>query len=270
MDTKTNPEQAASASAVRTLSLADIVARSPDPITALDKLGFWLAKSGMFGCDRLEAGHVIALTCISEGLSPAEFFRTYHVLGGKVVKRAEAVLADFRRRGGAFRWVEDGTDGKTASAVFTFGGQEKTARYTLEDATKAGLVKAGSGWLTRPANMLRARVSTNGVRMLCPEVFGGEYDEETTSAPAPGLDLTATPAPTPITTAIRMATAPSVTDTGSVSAMISFTRRSRYCSDGPRSNTRRSGGEIPAAFPVQHVVRAHSSPFGRQGAQLQR
>lgn len=194
MENQNNPEQA-TATPIRTLSLADIVARAPDPVAAIDRIGFWLAKSGMFRVDRLEAGPVIALTCISEGLSPAEFGRTYHIVEGKQQKRAEAVLADFRRRGGAIRWTEDGSDGKRAAGVFTFEGRETPLAYSMEDATRAGLVKPGSGWTKRPANMLRARLVTNGVRMLCPEIFGGEYDEETaTASEGPALTM---PAPDP-------------------------------------------------------------------------
>lgn len=188
--TATTPQTGDTRAGFTRLSVADLVARAVDPIAALDKLGTWFGRSGFFGCDRLEAGAVVALTCVTEGLSPAEFARIYHVVGGKMVKRAEAAFADFRARGGRLRWTEDGSDGKAAAAVFTFDGKEVPFRYSMEDATRAGLVKAGSGWTTRPANMLRAAVIRNGVRMVAPEVFGGEYEDDGAPyIPPPGLSL---------------------------------------------------------------------------------
>jgi hypothetical protein len=53
-------------------------------------------------------------------------------------------------------------------------GNKTVYRYSMADAKAEGLVKPGSRWTKRPGNMLRARCISNGVGMLCPEIFAGD------------------------------------------------------------------------------------------------
>ncbi|MCP4638870.1 MAG: hypothetical protein GY851_00480 [bacterium] len=157
-----------------------------DPIEAIDKMGEWIAKSGMFGCDKVEQGRVIALACLSEQKSPLEIIGTYHIIGGRLHKRADAMLADYRAAGGKVIWLNVGDDGEKAEAKFECDGNALTLQYTIEDAKRAGLVKPKSNWQKDPGSMLRARLVTKACRMLMPHVaIGGDTNgSEDTAEPA--------------------------------------------------------------------------------------
>lgn len=176
-----------------------------DPLAACERLGTALAKSGLFGCDRAEQGQALMLICMSERKSPTEILRNYDLVEGRLRKKALAMLAEFRQRGGKHKWIADGTDGKEAALLLTFDGSEITSRFTIAEAQRQGLVKPRSAWDKTPGNMLRARCISNGVAMLCPEVVAGSEEEaESSPAPAAPLDLTprnVTPAPTVTVTA---------------------------------------------------------------------
>lgn len=157
----------------------------------MQKFGESLAKSGMFGVDNAAAGLVILATCSIERISPLEFIRTYDIIGGKPRKKAMAAFAEFRRKGGRVKWGSTGDDGLTATAQFFFEGSEVTVSYSIEQARKAGLLKPNGGWDKNPSNMLRARVISNGLGMLCPEIFAGADDDASPLPAGPALTLVA-------------------------------------------------------------------------------
>lgn len=153
------------------------IEESSDPITAIDRMGDWIGRSGMLPLSKVEAGKVIALVCVTEGISPIEFMRTYDVMSdGRIRKKSLAALASLRKKGGKHKWIKSGDDGKEAVIELTYEGQTITSRYTIDDAKKANLVKDGGNWVKTPANMLRARAVSNGVGMIAPEIFAGEDD----------------------------------------------------------------------------------------------
>lgn len=168
-----------------------------DPLAACERLGNALAKSGLFGCDRAEQGQALMLICMSERKSPTEILRNYDIVEGKLRKKALAILAEFRQRGGKHKWLADGSDGQAAEVELIFEGQTIRSRFTMEDARRAqSSFKPGSSWVKTPGNMLRARAASNGVAMLCPEVVAGSEDEsESSPAPAAPLNLASAPAP---------------------------------------------------------------------------
>lgn len=159
-----------------------------NPLDAVDRLGVALAKSGMFGCDNENAGKVLAMICMTERKSPVEIMRRFDIINGKLRTKAMAAFADFRAKGGKVKWLATGEDGKEAKAEFSFEGQTITLGFTIDQARKAGLVKPNSGWEKNTANMLRARVISNGLGMLCPEIFAGDDGQEE-AAPAPKIVL---------------------------------------------------------------------------------
>lgn len=154
-----------------------------DPIAAADALGMWFHKSGLFGAATEAAGKVLALTCIVERKTPLEIARTFHIVEGKLSMRADAMLAEFRKMGGSVKWIE--TSNERCCAEFTIGKNSHTTTITTADAHKARWgqsdgkeFKAGSGWAKTPAAMLRARVISSTIRMLCPEIVAGFYAPE--------------------------------------------------------------------------------------------
>lgn len=137
-----------------------------------------VAKSRLFDLDSPEQAMTLMLLCQAEGLHPIQAMRVYHIIKGKPSKKADAMLAEFQRRGGKVKWV-DFTDAKV-SAVFTHptacpDGQ--LVDWDLNRAKTAGLMN-NDNWRKYPRNMLRARVISDGVRMVLPEVVVGMYTPE--------------------------------------------------------------------------------------------
>lgn len=147
-----------------------------DPTEALEKMGSWFAKSGMYGCEKVEQGIVLALHCVSQKKDPLDLLRTHHLIQGRLSMRADAMLAGYRERGGKVKWVQ--FDDEAAEADFIFEGDTTRVRYSIDDAKKGGLVRPRSPWITQPNAMLRARLVSKAVRMLCPEVNSGLYSPE--------------------------------------------------------------------------------------------
>jgi hypothetical protein len=152
-----------------------------EPSLNIMTIGKAFAESGMFGCKTVAQGIVLALHCHYEQISPVRVLQTYHLIEGHLTMRADAMLAAFRKAGGEFTWIKDGKDGQSAAIRLKFAGNEYVSEFTFADAEKALLVKKdkpNSNWMKTPANMLRARAVSDGVRMLAPEVVCGIYTPE--------------------------------------------------------------------------------------------
>ena len=162
-------------------SAADVYGRMADPLAAIDTLGKAFQQSQLMGVTTPGDGQVLALTCMCEGITPLEFSRTYHIIGGKPAMRADMMHAKFREAGGKVEWKNVGDDGKRAEAVFSFGGQSLTVAFTIEDALRMlgdKIKKPGSNWASDPGAMLRARLISKAVRILAPEIVAGVYTPE--------------------------------------------------------------------------------------------
>ena len=157
---------------------AEMYDRISDPITAIEKMGEWIATSGMLGCTKVEQGKLIAWQCAAERKTPFDFKREYHIIGGSLSMRSDAMLAGYRARGGKVIWKQ--FDSKAAIAVWKYDGNECEIGFTEQDAKLAGLLpaKPGSGWAKDPSAMLRARCISKAIRMLAPEVVAGVYTPE--------------------------------------------------------------------------------------------
>lgn len=152
--------------------------RISDPMAYVVQMGSAIAKSGMFGCNNDQQGQVLAMACICKGIDPIDFANTYHIIGGKLSMRADAMLAKFRSKGGKHKWLRDGEDGQIATLQLSIEGEEVTSSFAIEEAVRAELVKAGGNWVKNPGSMLRARAISKGVRMLRPEIIAGCYSPE--------------------------------------------------------------------------------------------
>lgn len=153
--------------------------RIENPLDAVERMGNFLAVSGMFGCDKKEQGQVLALACMCERKSPFEILKTYHIINGKLSMRADAMLAGFRQAGGKVTWKR--FDNEAAIAVWSLdNNKDVEIGFTIDDAKRAGFIpaKPGSGWQKNPDAMLRARCISKAMRMLAPEVVAGTYTPE--------------------------------------------------------------------------------------------
>lgn len=151
-------------------------------MSEIAKAGELLAQSQLFGALNPAAGFVIAATCHQQGISLMEFQRTYHIVEGRPSMRADAMLAEFRKRGGKVRILKNTMD--EAAAEFDFEGQKVVFAYTMDDARRTGDCFKIDGktlkhtWAKRPDDMLWARLISRAVRRLCPEINAGLYAPE--------------------------------------------------------------------------------------------
>lgn len=158
-----------------------------DPMGAIEKMGEWISKSGLFGCDKIEQGMVLAMTAYAERRPVTDICRRYHIMDGKLSMKAETMLADFNERGGIHFWQK--SDDKETVLLLTKGQfRSFPVSYTIKDAERAGLCgkdgamrsgqsKPGS-WQKNPDAMLRARAVSKGIRMVDPSVVVGVYTPE--------------------------------------------------------------------------------------------
>jgi hypothetical protein len=156
-----------------------------DPAQWAISLGtaFWKAK--WFGCETIEDGQLLALSCACERMSPVRFKQTYHLIKGQLSMRADAMLAKFRtERGGdheviertaeraAVKLIPKGKPGVVFELTWT---QAQGEKYVYGDG---GKFKDNWNTLEMRKKMLWARVISDGVRTLAPEVVAGIYTPE--------------------------------------------------------------------------------------------
>lgn len=150
-----------------------------DPMQFIDEMGKQFMQAGI--CTKEAEGKVLALACLCERKNPFEIKRRFHIISGNMSMRSDVQLAEFRMAGGKHRWIDDGTKGGSdakATIELTFEGQTIQSSYSMADMRQAQLFKSGGGWDKNPANMLRARATSNGIKMLAPEISAGLYTPE--------------------------------------------------------------------------------------------
>lgn len=161
--------------------VSTIFSQVGDPIKAAVTLGDMFKESGLFGIKERAQGHVLALACLTEGMSPFQLMRRFHIVEGRLTQRADAMLAEFKAAGGRVRWIQ--WDDEAAKAEFEYQGDKlenifswemaKAAKYPF---TKEGNIKAN--WSASRPDMLRARLITKTLRMLAPDIVAGIYTPE--------------------------------------------------------------------------------------------
>jgi hypothetical protein len=150
-----------------------------EPLKFIGLMGVAFCQSGLFGAQNVHQGHVLALACLVEKRNPLELARTYHMIEGKLSMRADAMQAEFERRGGEIQWVDFGDTGERATAKFTYKKHKNLEiSFTIQEAQRARLVKPDSNWAKSPGPMLRARLISKAVRILAPGIVAGTYTPE--------------------------------------------------------------------------------------------
>lgn len=174
--------------------------RIQDPVDAITKIGDFFAKSGMFGCSNSNQGSVLAAACMSERLSPLAITRKYHLLDGRLTMKSEAMLAEFRQSGGKHRVVC--RTHEKAEIELTKDGQVQSFALSWDEVKQEPFVygrekQLKTNWATPRARMqsLWARVVSDGVRVMAPEIVAGTYSPEEVgdmgnATPAPDLGAT--------------------------------------------------------------------------------
>ena len=145
--------------------------------TEMDQMAGAIAASGLFGMK--DKNSVLALMAVAqaEGLHPATAARDFHIIQGRPALKADAMLARFQNAGGKVDW-KDYTDDKVTGVFSHPNGGSLAVTWTIEQATKIGLVKPGSGWQKFPRAMLRSRCISEGIRSVFPGSVTGFYSPE--------------------------------------------------------------------------------------------
>lgn len=161
------------------LSVYDRIA---DPLDFVNQMGKVFAKAGACGVASEAEGQLLALACACEKKNPFEIGRRFHIMDGKLVLKSDVMLSDFGQAGGTHKWLKDGTDGIEAVLwIKRPDGEEMQSSYSIADAQMADLVRPKSNWTKGPkavGQMLRARATSNGIRMLMPGIVAGVYTPE--------------------------------------------------------------------------------------------
>jgi len=158
--------------------------RVADPLEAMDRLGKAIAKSHMFGCENEDQGKVLAMACVCENENPISLARKYNIICGNLSMKYDRMLAEFRGRGGKHRVVC--RTAEEASIELKFESQTLVESLTWKEAEQEPFVymkdekTLKKNWRTPRARRqtLWARVVSEGVRTLCPEIVAGCYTPE--------------------------------------------------------------------------------------------
>lgn len=195
--------------------------RIENPIQAAAEMGRAMSASGMFGLKNPEAGFVVAMTCLCEGITPIDFGRTYHLIQGKPSMRSDAMLAEFRKSGGSHKVIR--RDADECSVELTWKGASVPFSLTWAECEKEDFSRArddrGNILWDKPKDnyayprkrmqMMWARVISDGVRTLTPEIVAGVYTPEETEDFIEGEVVAK---PTPLSPAEAMARAASLAE----------------------------------------------------------
>ena len=147
-------------------------------------LGNIYAQSGVFGDINPAVGTVIAQFLYQTGTTPVDFAANYDILGSKISPKAKYLLARLLAVGGSYDiGVYEDTK---VSITFSYGKVTRTVTTTIEDAERAGLTRDSKGrvksmWQRFPRRMLFARVVSEGVGIVAPNVNAGLYTPEEVS-----------------------------------------------------------------------------------------
>lgn len=152
---------------------------TPDIWATIEKVAPTMQKSRLFGVATVDQAAAIMLKGYELGLGMTASFEFIHIIQDKPSLSPRGALALIIQSGECEKLqIEDSSDEKgnpTACQVTMKrrNGIEYIAKYTMEDAKKADLVKQGSGWAKYPSNMLRWRAVGYAADVVFPDIIGG-------------------------------------------------------------------------------------------------
>lgn len=191
-----NVSPASPSAGLANLSIFD---RITDPKETAKQLGAAICESKVFGCSNAGQGEVLAWECLVLRIPPLRLAQTYHLIMGKLTMRADAMLAGLVERGGSYLVKSRTAD--AAAIEIDYRGEKQLFSLTWEEAKKepfayneldSDVVKmwAANDPKKQPTlktkystprarmQMLWARVVSDGVRTMAPEVNSGRYTPE--------------------------------------------------------------------------------------------
>jgi hypothetical protein len=164
---------------------------NPDSFKMIMEVAPYLHGARLFGTKSIEQAAAIMIKGHELGFSLTASFENIHVIEDKPSLSPKGCLAlIYSSPECAGVSIKDEADSNGAPLACTVwmkrrNGAEYTTRFSMADAQRAGVIKAGSGWEKYPANMLRWRAVGYCADVVFPDVIGG-----TKRADEFGADLT--------------------------------------------------------------------------------
>jgi len=152
------------------------------PVEKIQLMAEKIAKSGLFpDINTSEKAFTLMMLCQAEGLHPVMALRRYNIIQNRPAMKADTMLAEFNNRGGKVEWLQY-SDTVVEAKFIHPNGSHITVKWDIEMAKK---IKQGAralitkdNWQNYPRQMLRARVISEGIRTIMPEVCAGIYTPE--------------------------------------------------------------------------------------------
>lgn len=149
----------------------------PASIDEASTLARAAVASRLYAVSSPEAALMILLTGRDLGLTASQSLRAIHVISGKPVVSADALVAAVRRSGLCASWRVVESTATTATIETKRVGEEhaESETFTWADAERAGLTR-GDNYRKWPREMLRHRCAASLARRVYPDAVLGCYE----------------------------------------------------------------------------------------------
>lgn len=149
----------------------------PASIDEASTLARAAVASRLYAVSSPEAALMILLTGRDLGLTASQSLRAIHVISGKPVVSADALVAAVRRSGLCASWrvVESTPTSATIETKRVGEERPETETFTWQDAERAGLTR-GDNYRKWPREMLRHRCAASLARRVYPDAVLGCYE----------------------------------------------------------------------------------------------
>lgn len=149
----------------------------PASIDEASTLARAAVASRLYAISSPEAALMILLTGRDLGLTASQSLRAIHVISGKPVVSADALVAAVRRSGLCASWRVVESTATTATIETKRVGEEhpESETFTWADAERAGLTR-GDNYRKWPREMLRHRCAAALARRVYPDAVLGCYE----------------------------------------------------------------------------------------------
>jgi len=160
----------------------------PASIDEASTLARAAVASRLYAVQSPEAALMILLTGRDLGLTAWQSLRAIHVISGKPVVSADALVAAVRRSGLCASWRVVESTATSATIETKRVGEEhpETETFTWSDAERAGLTR-GDNYRKWPREMLRHRCAASLARRVYPDAVLGCYEPGEMPAEEPAL-----------------------------------------------------------------------------------
>lgn len=152
--------------------MSNIIVR---PLPELQVISKAIYESGFYGFKNQNQAFTALIASQDMGMNATRFCQDYHIINNRPSKKTETAFRDFKKAGGRVKWIET-TEQIAKAELIAPDNDSIIMEYTIKQAEKAGLIK--ENWLKNPADMLRSRVLSKGIKAIYPQAYDGFLSED--------------------------------------------------------------------------------------------